>query len=115
MDACVSVTPQYALPDAAWRRCVRADPLPLPLPSPIGCARSKATCIAYETVEKDGMLPVLAPMSEIAGRLSIQQGMRFLEKHVGGSGMLLAGVPGVAPGNVVVIGGGVSGQNAASE
>lgn len=69
--------------------------------------------IAYETVTDDhGRLPLLAPMSEVAGRLSIQAGSHSLEKPRGGSGVLLGGVPGVAPGHVVVIGGGVVGSNA---
>jgi len=75
---------------------------------------SGATCIAYETVTDNiGGLPLLAPMSEVAGRMSIQAGAHFLEKAHGGSGILLGGVPGVAPGKVVIIGGGVVGTNAA--
>ena len=75
---------------------------------------SGAACIAYETVETDGhALPLLAPMSEIAGRLSAQAGAYFLEKPLGGRGLLLGGVPGVAPGRVLVIGGGIVGYNAA--
>jgi len=74
---------------------------------------SGATCIAYETVTAaDGSLPLLAPMSEVAGRLSIQAGAHFLEKTHGGRGILLGGVPGVAPAKVVVIGGGVVGTQA---
>jgi alanine dehydrogenase len=73
-----------------------------------GCAAS-----AYETVEKDGQLPLLAPMSEVAGRMATQVGAYSLQKPNGGRGVLLAGVPGVAPGKVVVIGGGVAGLNAA--
>jgi len=74
---------------------------------------SKAIAIAYETVtDNDGGLPLLAPMSEVAGRMSIQAGAMCLEKSVGGSGKLLGGVPGVAPANVLVIGGGVVGTNA---
>ena len=74
---------------------------------------SGATCIAYETVtDRDGRLPLLAPMSEVAGRLSIQAGAHCLEKAQGGSGMLLGGVPGVLPAKVMVIGGGVVGLNA---
>lgn len=70
--------------------------------------------IAYETIEKkDGSLPLLIPMSEVAGRLAVQEGARFLEKPQGGSGVLLGGVPGVKPGKVVIIGGGVVGINAA--
>lgn len=75
---------------------------------------SGATCIAYETVTDSwGGLPLLAPMSEVAGRMSVQAGAHFLEKAQGGSGTLLGGVPGVAPGKVLVIGGGVVGTNAA--
>lgn len=74
---------------------------------------SKAICIAYETVQKaDGTLPLLTPMSEIAGRMAIQQGAKYLEKPLGGSGVLLGGIPGVKPGNVLVLGGGVVGLNA---
>ncbi len=75
--------------------------------------KSGTTAIAYETVELNGSLPLLAPMSEVAGRLSIQVGAYALQKPNGGRGVLLAGVPGVAPGKVVVIGGGVAGLNAA--
>src|SRR5207248_9101575 len=75
---------------------------------------SGITAVAYETVEKDsGALPLLAPMSEIAGRLAAQAGAYFLEKPLGGRGLLLGGVPGVAPGRVLVIGGGMVGYNAA--
>jgi alanine dehydrogenase len=75
---------------------------------------SGITAVAYETVETDaGALPLLAPMSEIAGRLAAQAGAYFLEKPQGGRGLLLGGVPGVAPGHVVVIGGGMVGYNAA--
>jgi len=71
------------------------------------------TAIAYETIEaKDGTLPMLKPMSEIAGRMSVQIGAHYLEKTQGGQGLLLAGVPGVAPGNVVVLGAGVVGTAA---
>jgi alanine dehydrogenase len=76
--------------------------------------KSGTTAIAYETVELNGTLPLLAPMSEVAGRLSIQVGAYALQKPNGGRGVLLAGVPGVAPGKVVVIGGGVAGLNAAA-
>jgi alanine dehydrogenase len=73
-----------------------------------------ATCIAYETVtDAAGQLPLLAPMSEVAGRLSVQAGAWCLEKARGGSGILLGGVPGVEPAKVVIIGGGVVGFNAA--
>ncbi|MGB1353555.1 MAG: alanine dehydrogenase [Glaciecola sp.] len=76
--------------------------------------KSKAICIAYETVtDNAGTLPLLAPMSEVAGRMAIQAGAHYLEKAQGGNGTLLGGVPGVAPGNVVIIGGGVVGTNAA--
>ena len=75
--------------------------------------KSGATCIAYETVEVNRRLPLLEPMSEIAGRMSVLVGGYFLAKHHGGSGTLLGGVPGVLPGKVVVLGGGVSGVNAA--
>ena len=79
-----------------------------------GLVESGATCIAYETVtDAVGRLPLLAPMSEIAGRLASQAGAYFLEKPLGGRGLLLGGVPGVAAGKVMVIGGGVVGQNAA--
>ena len=70
--------------------------------------------VAYETVETERrQLPLLAPMSEVAGRLAAQAGAHFLEKPLGGRGLLLGGVPGVAPGKVVVIGGGIVGYNAA--
>ena len=72
-----------------------------------------ATCIAYETVEVSRRLPLLEPMSEIAGRMSVLVGGYFLAKHNGGKGVLLGGVPGVLPGRVVVLGGGTSGVNAA--
>ncbi len=76
--------------------------------------KSKAVCIAYETVTDNmGRLPLLAPMSEVAGRMSIQAGAQTLEKSRGGSGLLLGGVPGVAPAKGVVLGGGVVGANAA--
>ncbi len=75
---------------------------------------SGASCIAYETVtDQAGTLPLLAPMSEVAGRLSVQAAAHHLEKPQGGSGVLLGGVPGVAPGRVLIIGGGVVGSNAA--
>jgi alanine dehydrogenase len=77
-------------------------------------ADSGATCIAYETVEDhDGRLPLLAPMSEVAGKIATQAGAFMLEKPLGGRGILLGGVPGVAAANVLVIGGGVVGMNAA--
>ena len=74
---------------------------------------SGATCVAYETVEDaEGRLPLLAPMSEIAGKLATQSGAFFLEKPLGGRGILLGGAPGVAPANVLIIGGGAVGLNA---
>lgn len=74
---------------------------------------SGITALAYETVEVNGALPLLAPMSEVAGRLATQVGATALQRPNGGRGVLLGGVPGVAPGRVVVIGGGVAGLNAA--
>src|SRR5256885_2878984 len=74
---------------------------------------SGTTAVAYETVELRGALPLLAPMSEVAGRLAPQAGAYFLEKPLGGRGLLLGAVPGVAPGRVVIIGGGGVGYNAA--
>jgi alanine dehydrogenase len=77
----------------------------------MGC---KSVNIAYETIQKeDGTLPLLTPMSEVAGRMAIQQGAKYLEMEHGGLGVLLGGVPGVDPGTVVIIGGGVVGKNAA--
>jgi alanine dehydrogenase len=79
-----------------------------------GLIKSGATCIAYETVTaNDRSLPLLKPMSEVAGRMSIQVGAHYLEKEQGGRGVLLGGVPGVAPARVAILGGGVSGVNAA--
>lgn len=75
--------------------------------------KSGVTALAYETIEVNRRLPLLEPMSEIAGRMSILVGGYFLAKHCGGSGTLLGGVPGVLPGRVVVIGGGAAGVNAA--
>ena len=76
--------------------------------------KDKAICIAYETVtDRDHRLPLLIPMSEVAGRMSIQEGARFLEKPQGGRGVLLGGVPGVKPAKVLVLGAGVVGRNAA--
>lgn len=76
--------------------------------------KSKAICIAYETVtDNAGRLPLLAPMSEVAGRMSIQAGAQTLEKSHGGSGLLLSGVPGVMPAKALILGGGVVGSNAA--
>lgn len=76
--------------------------------------KSKSICIAYETVEDtDGTLPLLTPMSEVAGRMAIQQGAKYLEKPIKGRGILLGGVPGVAPGKVLILGAGVVGVQAA--
>ena len=75
---------------------------------------ARVSAVAYETIrEPDGSLPLLTPMSEVAGRLAVQFGARYLEAPSGGRGVLLGGVPGVAPGNVVILGGGVAGHNAA--
>lgn len=74
---------------------------------------SGAVCLAYETVEKDGKLPLLIPMSEVAGRMATQEGAKYLEKPQGGFGILLGGVTGVRPANVLVIGGGIAGTEAA--
>lgn len=83
-------------------------------PLTLAMIESGATCIAYETVEAhDGSLPLLTPMSEIAGKMATQVGARFLEKPQGGKGILLGGVPGVRAGKVLVIGGGVVGYHAA--
>ena len=80
----------------------------------IGLMKSGATCIAYETVtSRSGALPLLKPMSEVAGRMSVQVGAHYLEKEPGGRGVLLGGVPGVAPARVAILGGGVAGINAA--
>jgi len=79
-----------------------------------GLIKSKSVCIAYETVTDDnGRLPLLAPMSAVAGRMSIQAGAHSLEKNQKGRGLLLGGAPGVEPANVVILGGGVVGENAA--
>jgi len=79
-----------------------------------GLIKSKAVCIAYETVTDDnGRLPLLAPMSAVAGRMSVQAGAHSLEKNQKGRGLLLGGAPGVDPANVVILGGGVVGENAA--
>jgi len=75
---------------------------------------SRSVAIAYETVEMpDRELPLLTPMSEVAGRMAVQEGAKYLERHSGGRGVLLGGVPGVLPGKVVILGGGVVGMNAA--
>jgi alanine dehydrogenase len=75
--------------------------------------KSNAVCLAYETVEINNTLPLLIPMSEVAGRMSIQEGAKYLEKPKGGKGILLGGVPGVKPANVLVLGGGIVGTQAA--
>lgn len=76
--------------------------------------KQKGICIAYETVEKaDRSLPLLIPMSEVAGRMAIQEGAKYLEKPMGGRGILLGGVPGVKPAKVVILGGGIVGTNSA--
>jgi alanine dehydrogenase len=76
--------------------------------------KSNAICIAYETVEdEDGSLPLLTPMSEVAGRMAVQQGAKYLEKPIKGKGVLLGGVPGVSPGKVLILGAGVVGVQAA--
>jgi alanine dehydrogenase len=76
--------------------------------------KSGAICLAYETVERvDGSLPLLIPMSEVAGRMSIQEGAKYLEKPLKGRGILLGGVPGVKPAKVLILGGGIVGANAA--
>ncbi|HVJ82248.1 MAG TPA: alanine dehydrogenase, partial [Planctomycetia bacterium] len=78
------------------------------------CLEAKITAIAYETIkDKQGRLPLLTPMSEIAGKMSIQEGAKYLEKPMMGRGILLGGVPGVAAAHVVVLGGGIVGTNAA--
>jgi alanine dehydrogenase len=83
-------------------------------PQAEGLMKSGATCIAYETVtSRTGALPLLKPMSEVAGRMSVQVGAHYLEKEQGGRGVLLGGVPGVAPARVAILGGGVAGVNAA--
>mgnify|MGYP005988150863 CR=1 FL=1 len=83
-------------------------------PLTLAMIKSKAICIAYETVEdNDGTLPLLTPMSEVAGRMAIQQGAKYLEKPIKGRGILLGGVPGVKPGKVLILGAGVVGVQAA--
>lgn len=80
----------------------------------LGCLQSKCIAVAYETLtDRHGHLPLLTPMSEIAGKLSIQEGAKYLERPQGGRGILLGGVPGVEPGHVLIIGGGVVGTCAA--
>ncbi|MEL6638968.1 MAG: alanine dehydrogenase [Bacteroidota bacterium] len=76
--------------------------------------KSESVCLAYETVElPSGALPLLIPMSEVAGRMAVQEGAKYLEKHVKGRGVLLGGVPGVSPGKVLILGGGIVGTQAA--
>ena len=76
--------------------------------------KTKSVCIAYETIQKEnGSLPLLTPMSEVAGRMAVQEGAKYLEMSHGGHGVLLGGVPGVEPGTVLIIGGGIVGVNAA--
>src|SRR5438270_11766059 len=75
--------------------------------------KSRVTGVAYDTIQIDNRLPLVEPMSEFAGRMSVVMGAYFLAKHNGGSGVLLGGVPGVLPGQVAVVGGGTSGVNAA--
>jgi alanine dehydrogenase len=83
-------------------------------PQAEGLMKSGATCIAYETVTSPrGGLPLLKPMSEVAGRMAVQVGAHYLEKEQGGRGVLLGGVPGVAPARVAILGGGIAGVNAA--
>lgn len=78
------------------------------------CINSGSICIAYETVQQnDGSLPLLIPMSEVAGRMAVQEGAKYLEKPMGGKGILLGGVPGVAPAKVLILGGGIVGTQAA--
>src|SRR5207253_8309208 len=78
-------------------------------------ARTKVTSVAYETIQlDDGSLPLLRPMSEVAGRMAVQVGANCLEKERGGKGVLLGGVPGTRRGRVVILGGGVVGRNAAT-
>src|SRR6185503_3204670 len=80
----------------------------------IGCLDRKCVSIAYETLTDDrGGLPLLTPMSEVAGKLSVQEGAKYLERPFGGKGVLLGGVPGVPPGRVLILGGGVVGTCAA--
>ena len=78
------------------------------------CLQQKIAAVAYETLtDQQGLLPLLTPMSEVAGKMAIQQGAKCLERPMGGKGVLLGGVPGVSPANIVIIGGGVVGTNAA--
>ena len=83
-------------------------------PLTLAMIESKAVCLAYETVElSDRSLPLLTPMSEVAGRMAVQEGAKYLEKHQHGRGVLLGGVPGVPPGHVLILGGGIVGTQAA--
>ncbi|MFB0909121.1 MAG: alanine dehydrogenase, partial [Spirosomataceae bacterium] len=83
-------------------------------PLTMAMIKQRAVCLAYETVEKaDRSLPLLIPMSEVAGRMAIQQGAKYLEKPLKGKGVLLGGVPGVPPGKVLILGGGIVGTQAA--
>lgn len=82
-------------------------------PLTLAMMESRAVCLAYETVEINGSLPLLVPMSEVAGRMAVQEGAKYLEKPQQGRGVLLGGVPGVSPAKVLVIGGGVVGTQAA--
>lgn len=82
-------------------------------PLTVAMMKSRAVCLAYETVEINGNLPLLVPMSEVAGRMAIQEGAKYLEKPQKGRGVLLGGVPGVSPAKVLVIGGGIVGMQAA--
>ena len=82
-------------------------------PLTLAMIETGSVCLAYETVEKDGSLPLLIPMSEVAGRMAIQEGAKYLEKPLKGRGILLGGVPGVMPGKVLILGGGIVGTNAA--
>jgi len=117
----VEIVVKVKEPQAVERAMLRADHtlftylhLAPDVPQTEDLVKSGATCIAYETVtDRNGGLPLLAPMSEVAGRLSIQAGAWCLEKAHGGSGVLIGGVPGVEPAKVVVIGGGTVGFNAA--
>jgi alanine dehydrogenase len=108
-------------PIASEYKLIRADHLVFTYfhfasyePLTMAMIESKSVCLAYETVElADRSLPLLIPMSEVAGRMAVQEGAKYLEKHSGGCGVLLGGVPGVSPGRVLVIGGGVVGTQAA--
>jgi alanine dehydrogenase len=118
--ACADMVVKVKEPQASERRLLKEDQVLFTYlhlaPDPDqtrDLIDSGATCIAYETiVDADGGLPLLAPMSQVAGRLSVQAGAQCLEKTHGGRGILLGGVPGVAPAKVTVIGGGVVGENA---